>query len=183
MKKIAILSLGAIAISALLILAVYSKAPTSVTFGQGIPETGISCIRIIRKNGEVTPWECSHNVLYNSGKELLETILGDTGSGGPVKIIALCNATAGCGEPQADASETYNEITTCGLAPATGTYSSIGTGNWTITYTFTSTCDNVKTNVTRLKNSGGTYFAGNSFTLATLQNGDQIQVKWYIWVQ
>ena len=141
------------------------------------------CIKVKRANGEVEDLGCEHNILYDSGKELIEDLLGNTGSGGPANVIALCDASLGCGEPVADASETFNEITSCGLAPATGTYQSVGTGNWTISHTFTSTCDNVQTNVTRLRTGTGTNFAGRSFTLATLQKDDQLQITWYIWVQ
>lgn len=132
------------------------------------------------KNGELVG--CKHNVLFNSGKNLIKTILGDSGTGGPVKVIALCDASLGCAEPTAAGTETYNEFSSCGLAPAAGSYTSNGVGNWSITKTFTATCDNLKTNVTRLKNSGGTYFAGASFTTVTLQTNDQLTVTWTIWV-
>ena len=131
------------------------------------------------KNGELV--ECKHNVLFDSGKDLIKTILGDSGSGGPVKTIALCNASAGCAEPTAAGTETYNEFSSCGLAPATGTYSSNGVGNWSIQKTFTATCDDLVTNVTRIGN-GTTYFAGASFTSVTLQTNDQLTVTWTIWV-
>lgn len=154
---------------------IYSKS--------GIKETGMVCVKLIKSTGEEVDLGCNHNVLYDDGKELIETILGYTGSGGPVNVISLCNATAGCATPTSAGTETYNEITTCGLNPTSGSYASTGIGNWTITYTFTSSCNGVSTNVTRLKNSGGIKFAGNSFTLATLQSGDQLQIKWYVWVQ
>jgi len=131
------------------------------------------------KNGELVG--CKHNVLFTSGKNLIKTILGDTGSGGPVKVIALCNASAGCAEPTVSGSETYNEFSSCGLAPAEGTYTSNGDGNWSIQKTFTATCDDLVTNVTRIGN-GTTYFAGASFTSVTLQTNDQLTVTWTIWV-
>ena len=178
MKRLALLLCSIIAVAL-----VASWFQNSFNLSQGFKYTGVSCVKIIRKNGVIEDLGCDHNVLYNSGKDLIEELLGNTGSGGPVKNITLCNATAGCGTPVADASETWNEITTCGLESAQGTYSSIGVGNWSIQHTFTSTCDNVETNVTRIRNSAGTNLAGRSFTLATLQNGDQLQITWYIWVQ
>jgi hypothetical protein len=158
------------------------KTQNSQEIKQGTLYNGFVCVSY--RNAGSDEWQslgCDHNVLYDTGKDLIKTVLGDTGSGGPVKNIALCNATAGCGEPVAGATETWNAITTCGLAEATGTYASVGIGNWSITKTFTSSCDNVQTNVTRLKTST-TNFAGRSFPLATLQNGDQLQITWYIWV-
>jgi hypothetical protein len=166
-----------------LIMSAERQVNKQVEFDQGVKYDGTVCVSLKRAGSD--EWQnlgCYHNILYNTGKDLIKTILGDTGTGGPVKNIALCNATAGCGEPVADATETWNPITTCGLAEATGTYASVGTGNWTITKTFSSTCDNVQTNVTRLRNSAGTNFAGRSFTLATLQNGDSLQITWYVWV-
>jgi hypothetical protein len=135
----------------------------------------------IYKNNELV--DCSSNLLYDSGKDLIKTALGDTGSGDPVQNITLCNATAGCGVPVAGGGETYNEYTSCGLTAGNGAYNSIGTGNWSISKVFTASCDNLQTNVTRLKNANGvTNFAGNNFTMVTLQTNDQINVTWTIWV-
>ena len=38
------------------------------------------------------------------------------------------------------------------------------------------------TNVTHLENDADLEFAGNSFTLATLQTDDTILINWTIWV-
>ena len=54
----------------------------------------------------------------------------------------------------------------------------MGTGNWSIYNEFTSTCDNVVTNVTRLRNTNGDDFAGNTFTLVTLQTDDLLLINW-----
>jgi len=135
----------------------------------------------VYKNGELV--DCSHNLLYDSGKDLIRTYLGDTGgSGDEIDQIELCNSTAGCGAPQADASESYTAYTSCGLEQATGTYGSLNTGNWSIFHTFTSTCDNIETNMTRLKNTAGTNFAGVRFTDVTLQSSDKLTINWTIWV-
>lgn len=135
----------------------------------------------VYKNDELI--DCSHNILYNTGKELIEDLLGDN-TGTSADYIQLCNATAGCGVPQADAGETYNALNACGLAQAQGIYNGglTGSGNWSISQTFQASCDNVQTNVTRLRTSGGTNFAGNNFTLVTLQTDDIVNVTWTIWV-
>lgn len=141
------------------------------------------CKQITRADGIVEPQECSHNLLYDTGKELIETYLGDTGgSGDEVDQIVLCDADVGCATPVAGASETFNAITDRGLAKTTGTYASLGTGNWTISNVFTAT-GSVKTNVTRLQNTAGTNFAGNAFTLVSLENQDSLTITWNIWVE
>jgi hypothetical protein len=131
-------------------------------------------------NGELV--ECSHNVLYNSGANLTRDSLG-IGGNGEVLNLSLCNATAGCGTPVAAASETYNEYTGCGLGNVQGAYTSLGqTGNWTVSNTFTASCDNLEVNVTRLQNESGVNFAGNSFTLVTMQTNDQLTINWTLQV-
>ena len=127
--------------------------------------------------------QCDHNLLYDTGKELIETYLGDTGGASDeVDQISLCNATAGCQSPVAGASETFNAFTNCGMQEATGTYASVGTGNWTISNEFTSSCNNIVTNSTRLQNTAGINFAGNNFTSVTLQNLDKLTITWNVWV-
>lgn len=125
-------------------------------------------------------WHKDHNVLYGSGMNGTR----DTLKGGPVfnvTTIGLCNATAGCGTPVKAANEAYNEYANCGLAIANGTATDYGIeGNWTISNTFTSTCDAQITNLTRLKAVDGTNFAGNTFTLVTLQTNDQLTINWSI---
>jgi len=168
-----------VGVSVLLLLVCLAFIPSTAenNYGDSIDYKGTVCIY---KNGELI--ECNHNILYNSGKNLIRDLVGGGGSGA-VLNISLCNATAGCGGPVADASETYSEFAGCGLENSQGTYTALTQdGNWTITKTFTATCDNVETNVTRLQNATGTNFAGNSFTLVTLQTNDQLTINWTIQV-
>jgi len=141
------------------------------------------CKQVIRADGSVEPVECSSNVLYDTGKNLIRTYLGDTGGGtDEVDQIELGNASLAAGEPQADSSEAYTALSGCGMDAATGAYTALAQdGNWTIDYEFTSTCADVLTNVTHLTNTATAEFAGNSFTLVTLQNGDKLQLNWTIW--
>lgn len=162
-------------ISLLLIISIFSFSISPTTTSQSIDYHGSVCVY---KNGELV--DCNDNVLYNSGANLTRDSLG-IGSNGAVLNISLCNATAGCGTPVAAASETFNEYTTCGLAEIAGSYSNLGqTGNWTVSHTFTASCDNLEVNVTRLGNDTGTNFAGNSFTLVTMQTNDQLTINWSI---
>lgn len=137
----------------------------------------------VSKNGKVIG--CDHNTLFNVGAEDIEQILGVGVNYSAFNYIYLCNATAGCGTPSAGETEDYNQYSAGGLTGGAGTYSSNGNGNWTISKTFTATADSLETNVTKLGNStgtAGTYLAGNSFTLTTLQTNDQLTINWTIWV-
>ena len=141
--------------------------------------------------GRQTPvgeWELvSHkpNQLYDTGKEAIEDYLADgLGGGDAFDWIELCNSsTSSCGAPSAGKAEVYSAHTTCGMSKAAGV---VGTnapsGNWTVYYEFTSTCDSTETNVSRLVNADADDLAGNSFTAVTLQNGDKLNVTWDVWV-
>jgi len=147
---------------------------------QGIDYEGSVCVTHTNADGEVLSNECNHNVLFTTGAELIETALG-TGTADACDWIELCNATAGCGTPEADSSEAYTAYgAICGLNAVAGTVASNGDGNWSVSNTFTSTCDNILTNVTHLTNDNDDEFAGNSFTLVTLQSSDQLLINWTI---
>lgn len=122
----------------------------------------------------------SHNVLTNNGKDFIEQELGDSASATTevANKIVLGNGSA----PTASSTSLDSEITDCGLAKATGTYTNNGVGNWNITKTFTSSCDSELVNTTALyTSSSDTMFAGDSFSdSVTLQSGDQISVTWNI---
>ncbi len=131
---------------------------------------------------------CKHNVFYDVGRNLTRMILTGQVNNSVVNVISLCNATNGtgavtngstCGAPVAVASEIHNVYTSCGLGNVSGAFTDFGnTGNWTISNTFTSTCDAQVTNVSRLILQNGTLFAGASFTSVTLQNNDRLIANW-----
>jgi len=133
--------------------------------------------------GEMELVNQGHNVLYDTGEEVIEQYLGaGAGGGDAFDWIEMCNATAGCGEPVAGKTEAHNAFAGCGLENVVGSYSSIGNGNWSISKTFTATCDALETNMTRLRNDDDDDLAGNNFTLVTLQNGDTLLLNWTIYV-
>jgi hypothetical protein len=177
MNKIYVLGISLLLVAIFAVAAVPGLQMSAQT--QGIGYNSEVCVY---KNNELV--DCSHNVLYNTGKDLIKTYLGDTGGGtDEVDQIELCNATAGCGVPSAGKGEAYTALSGCGVDTATGTYNTnAGNGNWSISATFQASCDNIQTNVTRLKNSGATDFAGNNFSMVTLQTNDIINVTWTIWV-
>jgi hypothetical protein len=95
--------------------------------------------------------------------------------------LALANNTVA---QSASDTNLQGEWTTCGLARATGTLTSINTGNWSISYQWTSTCDNVIVNATGIYNTtaSGNLFAETTFATTTLQTNDKINVTYYTWV-
>jgi hypothetical protein len=145
----------------------------------------------IYKNNELV--QCDHNLLYDAGKNLTRDALS-LGGVGKVINISLCNGTAGCGTPVATASEGYTGFNSCGLAAGEGTLAvnRNSPGNWSVAKTFTSSCDNIVTNSTRLGNATMNQsgvglpvdglFAANTFSTVNLQNTDTLTVNWTIWI-
>ena len=138
----------------------------------------------VYKNGQLI--ECSHNLLYSNGKNLTRDILGGGANMGAILNISLCNGsgTTGCGTPVAAATEGFNLYNNCGLSATNGAYTAntVGDGNWSVAKTFTASCDSLLVNATRLSNATGSVFAGNTFTLVTLQTNDQLTINWTLTV-
>ena len=136
--------------------------------------------------GKMELVQCDNNVLFDTGKDLIKDVIGDTNTADACDWIELCNSSIAenCGTPQADSSEDYTAYgSLCGMDKIAGTYGTLtGNGNWSISNTFTSTCDDVETNVTHLLNANADEFAGNEFTLVTLQTDDQLLINWTVWV-
>ena len=135
----------------------------------------------IYKNGELV--NCSHNLLYNAGRNMTRDMPGV--GGGSILNISLLNASAAATIIEPNGNESFTAYTSCGLnASGFGTYATLqnAPGNWTVTKTFTSLCDNVNTTAARLVNATGTIFAGSSFTLVTLQTNDQLTINWTLMV-
>jgi len=155
------------------------------------------CKQVIRANGEVEDLGCNHNLLPMSGRALLQQILGGINTAATSALnMTIANCTGG-GATQPNVTDTklcgkgssameYN-TGQCGMGPVVATYYNF-TGNvaglpgWNITNTFTSTCNDVIVNATALYNTTTQLFAENTFTTVTLQNGDQLNVTWGIWV-
>jgi len=153
------------------------------TNSQMIGYNSMVCKEVTRADGTVEPKDCSHNILYTTGKEAIEVSLG-TGSADAFDWIELCDSVAaGCGVPQADSSETYTAHGADGLEAVAGTVgSNAPSGNWSVWNTFTATADNQLTNVSHLTNDADVELAGNNFGLVNLSNGDSLLLNWTIWV-
>ena len=125
----------------------------------------------------------SSNVLYHTGREGIEGLIGGADGADAFDWIEMCNATNDCEIPLVAKSEGYAPYAACGLSKVAGDYDTLlGNGNWTISTTFTATCDNVLTNATRLQNGAGDDLAGNNFTLVTLQTSDTVLINWSVWI-
>ena len=151
----------------------------------GLPYSATVCNQVIRADGTHETPECSHNILYDAGRNITRNLLM-LASGDTVTNITLCNTTSpstgGCGTPVAGATEAFTLYGGCGLSTTAQASTSIMgqfPGNWSVYQTFTSTCDNQLINMSRLGNDS-TYFAGNTFSLVTLQTNDQLTVNWTI---
>jgi len=182
-KQLLLIPALAFLIVGMFALAFFTQDNPSTNVGDTIEYHSSVCKQVTRVDGTIELVECSSNVLYDTGKNLIRDYLGDSGgTGDEVDQIELGNASLAAGEPTADSSEAYTALSGCGMDEATGAYTALAQdGNWTIYYEFTSTCDNVLTNVTHLSNTAAVEFAGNSFTLVTLQTNDKLGLNWTIW--
>ncbi len=173
---------GFLAVSALFVVSVLSTFPvtTPVLSGGVLAYTSDVCVEVTRADGTHYTVECIENPNFfsNAGRNAVMDLVG----GGALanlalfRQIALCNGTNSVGGVQC-----YIDS---GLTNATGTFLKVSDpGNWSISNTFTSTADNKAVNSTALFNgstTGSTYFAGNNFTVVTLNNNDQITIRWNI---
>jgi hypothetical protein len=142
------------------------------------------CKVVTRADGTVEDLGCNPNIVTNAGLNHLRDFLGQGNVGSAnASIITVGNGTA----PVAGSTTLNNEITDCGFGRVGATYAVVGagSGNWSLTYTWTDvSCNGLVVNTTALFNAStsGTMFAGNSFTSVTLQANDQLNVTWTIWV-
>jgi hypothetical protein len=155
-------------------LLVNLKAQQVMT-SENLKYTGVACVY---KNDQLIG--CYHNLITNRGKDLIKIDMMGTGAV-TLDQLALANNTVA---QSASDTNLQGEWTTCGLARVTGTLTSIGTGNWSISYQWTSTCDNAIVNATGIYNTtfSGNLFAETTFATTTLMNGDKINVTYYTWV-
>jgi hypothetical protein len=138
-----------------------------------------------------------HNTVPNIGLNwTMDKLFATNTVSGTPTVIALGNNTNAEVTTLANINMTTNNsaIVDCGLAPATIsganlTRLSTSTANVSLSYIFINTCANaVIVNTTALYNQTGngtsnTMFAGKNFAASvTLQNNDQLNVTWYVWV-
>lgn len=164
------------------------------------------CKKVTRADGTVEDLGCSKNLFNTDGMNYTQNLLsgvGGNGSTGLLRFIAVGNKTGTqCGANQyATNSFLCGEYASCGLSRGLadavrlntsvaggGSSGNVTAGNWTITKEFTANqagCDVNATglfNTTTVNESDEAFFAQNTFTTATLQTNDKINVTWFIWV-
>ncbi|MFH0929132.1 MAG: hypothetical protein V1818_02120 [Candidatus Aenigmatarchaeota archaeon] len=174
MKKVYILGIVLMSVA---LLATMMPGVQIASQNQGLEYNSMVCIY---KNGEMI--ECSENALTDAGKNAIKDLLGSGTAGAAFNYIALGNGST----PGAGSTNLAQEIGEASLGRALGTFNSVGTGNWSITKTFTASGAVGFINTTALFNAtfptNNTMFAYNTFTNVSLQNADQINVTWTIWV-
>lgn len=189
MPQNAMILVAALAIVLVIIVSSVSVAPVQIssTLPSGVINYHSNVCVSHGRDGKTLFQECKSNVFTTRGKNMARDILGYwgnvTGSGIPTFIAIGNESVAAVGDTALD-----QEYSDSGLTRAAGTYitDTANTGNWSIQKTFTSTVANKDVNGTGLFNNSGTdnsgLFAINNFTKVTLQNNDQINVTWTIWV-
>jgi hypothetical protein len=140
------------------------------------------CPVIERVNGEVETLPCSHNLLFDMGKNNTIMALMLT-SGGPYTNITLINATAGVNAVEATGNAGWVPYTLNNLSSMAGAVTWNGIGNVSIAYTFTAQGDGLYLNATKLTNSTGGRLAGNTFPISLLNTGDRFTQTWTVWVE
>lgn len=150
---------------------------TTGDFEGRISEPHVGIMESVGSNG-------FHNLLTVAGQNATIAILGENVDYGAWDYIALCNASAGCTDPDADDVVLDNEAVDSGLARASGTYAFLSDGYYSIYHTFTATADDQTVNMTGLFNqstvANSLMLAENSFTLVTLQTDDQLLTNWTV---
>lgn len=175
MKSVYILG---IVLASVALLATMMPGVSVAAQNQGLEYNSMVCVY---KNNEVL--SCSENALTNAGKDAIKDLLGDGTAGAGFDYIALGNGAT----PNASSVSMEDEIgNEQAVGRTQGTYASIGTGNWTISALFTANDTVSNINTTSLFNdsfpTNTTLFAYNTFTDVSLEDNDQINVTWTIWV-
>jgi len=161
----------------LVLTAIFLLSVAPQISGDGIRYTGYVCIY---KNGELIT--CKHNIITDRGKDLIKMDMMGTDTV-TLNVLAVANNTAGV---SASDTNLQGEWTTCNLSAVTVTPTSVGTGNWSLSYEFTSTCDSVNVNAVGVYNEtkSGNLFAETTWSPTTvLNNGDKLRITYYLWVQ
>jgi hypothetical protein len=172
---------------ALLVFGLSSFKPSVSTNAANFVNTGIPYHGqvTVYKNG-VLIWT-GHNTLVNNGRSIVQDLLHASGATAGVTSVALSNVTPMTGYSATDTTiGAGTDWASCGLSVAAGTYVATGTaGQWNVTKTFTNTCPTgMIVNATGLYNatSSGYLFAETNFTSTTLNQNDQINITWGLYI-
>ena len=151
---------------------------------------------VIRTNGLVEKQYMGPNNITNTGLNWVRDMISNTNASGRAVYIYLGNGSTAEDVTLLNLPNQINNTGNCGLYPPSLTYSIVGTGNYSTTQLWTvsgCTGGNIVVNTTALFNhsaatttctgtTGCTMFAGKNFSApVTLQNGDQLNITWYVW--
>lgn len=178
MKKLSVLALIPVIMLAGFLLFNSSQISSAP---QPFKYKGVVC-SYVQRGGEWQLVGCNHNLITNVGKDWIENILAHGGTFANVTVIALANNTVA---QSASDTALQGEWTTCGLTRAqANSFTDNGYGNWSISYTWTATCDELIVNATGLYTNEATpkLFAETTLPKVILYNGDNYKVTWTITV-
>lgn len=151
---------------------------------------------VIRTDGSIEKQYMGPNNVTNVGINWVRDKISATNGTGIANILVLGNGSnPGTAEDVTliTLPGQQNVSTNCGMYPQAGAIAIIGNGNFSVSKLFTLNCTggNVVINTTALYNQtqdgctvagGCLMFAGKNFSApVTLQNGDQLNVTWYVW--
>jgi hypothetical protein len=157
----------------------------TVSIDEKPPYKGILCVYY--KKAGMNDWVelgCSENTLTNIGKNYTERQLIEpqaASTANQLKYIALSNVSTAC----TSTSTNIQEITTGGLERALCTVTHLDYGKWSCEQTFTANAHTPNVQIAGLFWNGtagndGSLFACGSFTPVTLEQNDNILIRWNI---
>lgn len=185
--------IGAILVT--ILAAAIFETPTAQVGFNDLAITSRVCVDVIRLDGTEEKQMCGpadHNTVQNSGLQWVRDKIAFTNTSGVATTIVLGNYTNAEDGALTTLPGQQNSSSCCGLSPTTGTVVGVGNGNYSVTNLWTvsgCTGGNVLINTTALYNTTANgctgsclMFAGKNFSApVTLQNGDQLNVTWYVW--
>lgn len=147
--------------------------------GANLHYEGMACVTAI-VSGEKVDLGCKHNIITTGGKNMIrDSAMGVNWN--KLNRLAIANNTVAQGASDTSLQGIYS---TCDLGIQSVTPLLIGTGNWSVNYTWTSSCDSTYVNATGIYNetTATALFAETTFTTVTLNTNDQLQIIYYTWV-
>lgn len=179
-KKSATVGLFSVILLVAAIGAAFTFAPAAAPISDGLKEHGLICAQVTRADGTVEPAICNHNLITNYGKDMIKMDMMGTAQ------VQIDNLAVGNSTTLAVTDTSLpGQHAVCGFTQTAGTLASVGIGNWSLMYQWTSTCNNWNVNSTAIYNTTNAtgIFAEAAWSPTTvLQNGDKLNVTYYTWV-
>lgn len=136
----------------------------------------VLCPYVIRASGVREDYDCSHNLVYDSGLNMTRDLM--ISGSGMIMNISVANATAGVDAPAAGGNA-WTVYDNCGLASRNASYSiNPGAGNWSSWVTFTASCDGLAINGTVITNTTGAKFAAGLLIYTIINTNDAYTINY-----